>query len=153
MIELRSISGAHCTIEKRAAGLHVEGCFPYGVEANIAGSKELFLPTAFRNSIEGKNTIFLLHEHDIKKRLAHTGNNTLRLVDNDNELLFDADIVNTELRAEGAGISVGFTALRSYSYQGVRVIREADLLELSVVQNPAYPDTKIATRSGAPKFL
>ncbi|WP_346817068.1 HK97 family phage prohead protease [Staphylococcus equorum] len=116
---------------------------------------------AFKNALlnKGKDIDFLA-EHDKKRILASTKNQSLSLFEDDNGLFMEATITPTswgkdtyEMIKSGlyTNMSFGFKAIKDeWKKTGIglyeRTIRELELFEVSVVKNPAYASTTIEAR-------
>lgn len=122
--------------------------------------KERILPGAFTRALSQDNDIHFLAEHDANKILASTRNNSLKLVEDSKGLYMEADISATSygkdyhtLIKDGIlrNMSFGFNVLKDKwkklndgTY--TRDISELRLFEVSVVTNPAYPQSTISAR-------
>lgn len=103
--------------------------------------------------------IALTVQHERAAPVARTGAG-LALADEADGLMFRAELPETP-RAEQAladvragllrGASVEFVAVRETVAGGVRVIRQARLVGLSLVDTPAYPDAGIEARERLPE--
>ena len=150
----------------------LQGRFPYGAATTLAGGRiaksEVFEARAFQGRIDADEDIYLLSGHDFEKPLASRSAGTLVLTDSDDALTFEATIPK-ELRsvsyvadALGAieaglikGVSPGFRVTAKEGSERVeqtsdglrRVVRSADLYEISAVTKPAYPQAQIEARS------
>lgn len=116
---------------------------------------------AFKNAIlNSKHDIDFLAEHDKSKLLASTRNGSLSLTEDDNGLFMEAEIAPTSwgqdiytLIKSGLykNMSFGFKVIKD-EWKKVktglyeRVIKDLDLLEVSVVKNPAYASSTIEAR-------
>ena len=123
---------------------------------------ERIRPGAFKKSLESKQDVLALVDHDRSKVLARTSNGTLSLREDDKGLLveirpnmettFGRDIVASVRRGDVKNMSFGFIAKKDTwvpDKKGASVTREiieADLREVSVVSMPAYAGTSIQTR-------
>ncbi len=120
---------------------------------------EVFQKGAFSEALKS-NDIRALWSHDTSKILGRTKNNTLRLQEDDVGLRFELDLPNTTLgndtfesiqRGDVDGVSFGFRAIeqkwdKRSSNEITRNIIKANLLEISPVGFPAYPDTQVSVR-------
>lgn len=116
---------------------------------NIDRVNDIILPGTFKISVEehrmGKKSVPLLEEH--KSDLIWL-NNIQNLAEEENGLKIEA-IIPEEKKPEfknittKKGLSIGYIVKKSHnilqSGKSVRVITEADLVEISVVDNPANP--------------
>lgn len=116
---------------------------------------------AFGRAIQRAKEIDFLAEHDEKMILASTRNNSLNLVEDDKGLFMSARISPTTwgkdyytLVKDGIiqNFSFGFVAVNDdweERADGIleRTINELDLYEVSLVKNPAYPQSYAEARS------
>lgn len=129
------------------------------------GFREEFAAGVFTKTLQERDTV-LLDNHDPARPIARKSAGTLRLDQTATDLRWDADPVDTSYARDAAanikagnygGCSVGFRSIKEDWYDadgnpsnaavGVRrVVREADLPELSVVTFPAYTDTSVSAR-------
>lgn len=116
---------------------------------------------AFKKALSNrKKDIDFLAEHDSKRILASTKNESLSLIEDDKGLFMEAVITPTswgrdtyELIKSGlySHMSFGFKALKDdWKKAGIglyeRTISELELFEVSVVKNPAYASSVIEAR-------
>lgn len=139
------------------------GTIPYGtLSHDLGGLKERIMPTAFCTSLSNGADIRALADHDSTKLLGRTSNGTLRVVHTDKGLGVEIDMPDTswardvrELvrRKDVRGLSFGFVVRKNghkFTKEGgmtVRELHDVDLREVSIVSQPAYPDTSVALRS------
>jgi hypothetical protein len=158
-------AAAHAAYELRRAGdgsARLEGFFPYGRKATLApGRREMFGP----NALEPRDDVLLLSQHEFAKPLASLGAGTLELRSHDNGLEMRAAITPTVAATQAAadalalveaglatGLSPGFRVLdggdevRRDGEGLLRVVKRAELLELSIVTRPAYPEASVEAR-------
>ena len=127
----------------------------------LYGSKGKFIekvaPTVFQRALDKASNVDMLLNHDIRRKLASTSNNTLELREDNIGLHAKAVISDTEVIEEARcgnlkGWSFGFRAL-SDSWQDdgsvvKRTLEDIDLLEVSVLTiEPAYIATSVQFRS------
>jgi HK97 family phage prohead protease len=148
----------------------LRGRFPYGTATLLQGGRdqrrEVFEARAFGASISAGGDVHLLIGHDFDRPLASRSAGTLDLIDDDQALNIEATIA-TEIRgvsyvadflgtlAAGLvkGLSPGFRVpqggdlVRRDRDGLLRVVRSADLIEISAVTKPAYPQAQIEARS------
>ena len=117
---------------------------------------ERIAPGAFGRSIRGD--VMLYYNHDEQMPLARTTSGTLRLSSDRTGLAFDADLADTTLgrdvrellrRGDLTGeMSFGFMVDRDTwnKARTERTIRSATLVEISIVQRAAYPQTNSSLR-------
>ena len=122
--------------------------------------KEKIQKGAFTRALANGNDVHFLAEHDDNKILASTRNNSLKLVEDDKGLLMTAEISDTSygrdyhtlikdgiLRNMSFGFSVDkdkWKRMNDGTY--TREITDLTLYEVSVVTNPAYPQSTISAR-------
>ena len=122
--------------------------------------KEKICRGTFKRALEKGNDIHFLAEHDDNKILASTRNNSLTLVEDEKGLFMTAEISPTSygkdyhtlindgiLRNMSFGFSVDKDKWKK-SHDGIytREITDLTLYEVSVVTNPAYPQSSIQAR-------
>lgn len=151
----------------------LRGRFPYAVPTVLADGRErrreVFEARAFGASVAAGGDIHLLVHHDFDRPLASRGAGSLEVRDDDDALTFEATIA-PELRGVGyvtdflgtlaaglvGGISPGFRVthggdLVKRDNEGLlRVVRSAELIEVSAVTKPAYPQAQIEARNWTP---
>lgn len=127
--------------------------------------KEVLLPGCFAESIASGRNITALSNHVSQPStlLGTTQANTLRLVDTPASLQFEIDIPDTTEgkdlsvligRGDIKGVSLGMFVMDDdvtvdANNLQTRVIKKAILSEISLVINPAYPQTNVELRSGS----
>lgn len=122
--------------------------------------KEKVSKGAFNNSLAKRKDVNLLYEHNPMNILSSTKNGMMELVEDEIGLKIRAKIVATslgkdvfELVKSGivTGMSFGMKVLKD-SWKKLndgsflRVIDELDLIECTITENPAYPQSVIAAR-------
>lgn len=151
-------------------GLIVQGYIAVNAPSHILGKenkkkwREVIEPGTFGNAIAKskrlKQEIDFLADHDNKKILASTLNNSLFLEEDDVGLYINARISETTwgkdlfvLVRDGIikGLSFGMKVIRenwTMSADGLplRTISEIDLFEISALKIPAYPTTLLESR-------
>ncbi|KAA8616262.1 HK97 family phage prohead protease [Salipiger aestuarii] len=148
----------------------LRGRFPYAVPTLLQGGRErrreVFQARAFGASVADGGDVHLLVHHDFDRPLASRAAGTLDLTDDDDALTFEArlsldladvthvrDFMGTLKAGLVKGISPGFRVphggdLVKRDGDGLmRVVRSADLVEISAVTKPAYPAAQIEARS------
>ncbi|MER2509217.1 MAG: HK97 family phage prohead protease [Amaricoccus sp.] len=162
--------GAGGGLELRAddmGGARLSGRFPYNSATELGpGRRESIAGRAFRSRVEAGEEIHLLLGHDFNRPLASTRAGSLVLRDGDDALLFEATI-SPEMAGSttgrdalamirgrlATGVSPGFIVPRGgdevREAEGglLRVVRSAELHELSVVTRPAYQHAQVEARS------
>lgn len=115
---------------------------------------------AFKRALNRGIDIHFLAEHDKNKILASTRNGSLTLTEDSKGLLMRATISKTsygkdyyELIKDGIlrNMSFGFNVIKDSWKQGKdgtleRSIKDLNLFEVSVVTNPAYPQSNLSAR-------
>lgn len=115
---------------------------------------------AFKRALDRGLDIHFLAEHDSNRILASTRNCSLTLKEDDKGLLMRATISKTsygkdyyELIKDGIlrNMSFGFNVIKDSWKQGKngileRSIKDLNLFEVSVVTNPAYPQSNLSAR-------
>ena len=115
---------------------------------------------AFTDSLDRRDDVRALREHDPMMILGRTTAGTLTLRQDDKGLIAEIDPPNTQAGREALELvrrgdlrhmSIGFNvvddAWATRDGKNWREIRKADLADVSIVAFPAYPDTDIATRN------
>jgi HK97 family phage prohead protease len=122
---------------------------------------ERIAPGAFKRSLQSRNEVKLLWNHDAGEPLASVRGGTLRLTEDEIGLRVEATLANTSRGRDVAelirsktidSMSFGFSVIKD-SWQGeVRTLEAVRLFETSVVSWPAYTATSgtISVRSAAP---
>jgi HK97 family phage prohead protease len=151
----------------------LRGRFPYAVPTVLRDGRdrrrEVFEARAFGASIAGGSEVHLLVHHDFDRPLASRRAGSLTLTDDDDALTFEARL-SPELRGVGyvsdflgalgaglvGGVSPGFQVpaggdeVRRDGTGLMRVVRTAELVEISAVTKPAYPQAQIEARNWNP---
>ena len=151
----------------------LRGRFPYSVPTLLQGGRErrreMFEARAFAASVDDGGDVHLLVHHDMNKPLASRGAGSLTLEDGQDALTFEATLA-PEMRSVGyvqdflgtlaaglvGGISPGFRVPPGGDYVKrernglMRVVKAADLIEISAVTKPAYPAAQIEARNWQP---
>lgn len=166
--------GAHSGgLELRTEGgeTRLRATFPYGRETVLAERmgrerREMIAARAFADRIESGEDVHFLSGHDFNKPLASRSAGTLTLTETHDALTVEATIsadmgqvsyVRDFLTAHAAGLvrglSPGFRVRpggETVEERGnaiLRTIRAADLIEISAVTKPAYPQAQIEARN------
>ena len=125
----------------------------YGDVASVGGISERFESAAFGDA--AALDIVLNRQHDRRVALARTGGGGLTLTDSTTQLTMAVELPDTAdardtlaLVKAGVlrGLSIEFRAVREAFEHGVRVISEAVLTGLAVVDKPAYSESTVVTR-------
>ena len=169
--------GAHSGgLELRTKGgeTRLRATFQYGRETVLGEGlgrerREMIAARAFADRIERGEDVHFLSGHDFNKPLASRSAGTLTLIETDEALTVEARIgadmgqvsyVRDFLSAHAAGLvrglSPGFRVRpggETVEERGntiLRTIRAADLIEISAVTKPAYPQAQIEARNWQP---
>lgn len=122
---------------------------------------EIVMPGAFKRSLQSRNRMMLLWNHDTSNPLASTRNGSLQLVEDERGLKVTATLPDTtlgrdisELVRTGVidSMSFGFSVKKdSWTADGsTRYLEDVTLFEVSLVSTPAYEQTSgtVSVRSG-----
>ena len=154
--ELRTIEGENLNIEGyiNAVGRESELLF-----APKKGKwfKEIIEPGVFKRALQNNTDIPMLLEHDYSKEIARTSNGTLELTEDNIGLKFKANIEDQELytaikNGEINSCSFGFICEDEEiefinNREEKRYIKDIQLLEVSLVKNPAYIGSLVEARN------
>lgn len=156
-METRIVEVDEFEIREDASGMHLEGyaaLFDSRSE-NLGGFTETIQAGAFKRSLDARNDIKFLWNHDTGAVLGSTRAGTLTLTEDERGLRVAADIANTshgrdaaELvrRGDVTGFSFGFSMPArdgdQWSDDGTeRVLKSVRLHEVSLTAFPAYAET------------
>jgi HK97 family phage prohead protease len=125
---------------------------------DLGGFIEYVAPGAFKRSLQSRNEIKLLWNHDTGEPLASLRGGTMQLVEDKRGLKVTARLPNTTRGRDVAellrtkvidSMSFGFNVIRdSWSSDGkTRTLESVRLSEVSVVSFPAYSSTTATVRS------
>lgn len=132
--------------------------------------KERVSPTAFDRALSGNPDVRALWNHNADFPLGRTGNGTLTLRKDSQGLRFElrpdpstfwgASAVAAVRRGDVTGMSFAFLVAENgdtwarAEQDGLaqRTLLDTDLLEISPVSFPAYPQTSVQTRAMVPDF-
>jgi HK97 family phage prohead protease len=128
---------------------------------DLGGFREFVAPGAFKRSLQSRNEIKLLWNHDTNEPLASVRGGSLQLVEDSHGLKVTAKLPNTTRGRDVAellrskvidSMSFGFNVIKdSWSNNGsVRTLESVRLSEVSVVTFPAYTATTATVRSMQP---
>jgi HK97 family phage prohead protease len=149
--------------EQRVEGATLAGyAAVYGEQSRelVEGGRafvERIAPGAFGESVRGD--VKLYYNHDASQPLARTSSGTLKLRSDRAGLAFEADLADTQLgrdvrellkRGDLSGeMSFGFFVEQDSwnRTRTERVVKRAKLVEISIVQDAAYPQTSSSLRS------
>ena len=148
-------------LETRAFELRQQGArtltgiaMRYGNVANMLLGGERFESGAFGN-VEAADVI-LNFQHERPRPLARTGGGGLTLLNDQRRLLMRAELPNTTDADDALelvktkvlrGFSIEFFAREEHFEGRVRVVTQADLVGLALVDRPAYSDSTPALRA------
>lgn len=157
--------------ERRVAAIQPEGSKLVGYAAvfgplseDLGGFRERVAPNAFDRSLADDTDIRALVDHDTAKVIGRRSSGTLQLATDERGLRVEIDLPETtyanDLRAllqRGDVSQMSFAFLvepngekwegRDESGVRIRTLTDVQLIEVSVVTIPAYPDTVAALRS------
>lgn len=113
---------------------------------------EIVKPGAFKRSLQSRNRMMLLWNHDTSNPLASTRNGSLQMVEDAHGLLVTATLPDTTLGRDIAelvrtgvvdAMSFGFSVKKdTWSQDGqTRYLEDVSLYEVSLVSTPAYEQT------------
>jgi HK97 family phage prohead protease len=130
---------------------------------DLGGFREFVAPGAFKRSLQARNEIKLLWNHDTNEPLASVRGGSLQLMEDNYGLKVTAKLPNTTRGRDVAellrskvidSMSFGFNVIKdSWSNNGsVRTLESVRLSEVSVVTFPAYQATTAQVRSMAPSI-
>jgi HK97 family phage prohead protease len=125
---------------------------------DLGGFIEYVAPGAFKRSLQSRNEIKLLWNHDSGEPLASLRGGTLRLTEDNTGLRVEAQLPNTTRGRDVAellrtkvidSMSFGFNVIKdNWSADGrTRTLESVRLSEVSVVSFPAYSATTATVRS------
>lgn len=164
--EQRTLGG---TIAVRAAGDGGQVLEGYAAvfgawSLDLGGFVEQVAPGAFRRTLREQPDVRALFDHDAGRVLGRTAAGTLELREDDHGLLArivppdttaGRDVLESVRRGDLAEMSFGFRTRKDaweWGQNGAndrRTLLDVELLEVSVVAFPAYPDTSVALASRA----
>lgn len=154
--ELRTVEGDILNIEGYVNAVGRESELLYSRKRN-KWFKEIMEPGVFKRALENNVDIPMLLEHDYDKQIASTSNGTLELTEDSIGLKFKATIQDQELyssikNGEINSCSFGFVC-EDAEYEFVnnkeekRYVKDIQLLEVSLVKNPAYIGSLVEARN------
>jgi HK97 family phage prohead protease len=117
--------------------------------------RERVAPGAFKRTIKNGANVAFLYNHDPSTVMARTTSGTLRLSEDDQGLVVDADLDPSDVdvqrlapklrRGDVSQMSFGFSVVKEDTDEDddgeVRVLREVELFDVSPVTYPAYAGT------------
>jgi hypothetical protein len=170
-IERRFLSGTELRAKRDGQPLGVVGYAAVfdQLSKDLGGFREKIASGTFASAITEKQDVRCLFNHDVNHVLGRTTSGTLRLLEDSIGLEFDCDFPdNTFSRDLIASIKRGDISQCSFSFRcveddwspdnAIRTLRDVDLLDVSPVTFPAYPQTSLDARAllwpgGAPDEL
>jgi HK97 family phage prohead protease len=128
---------------------------------DLGGFIEYVAPGAFKRSLQSRNEVKLLWNHDSGEPLASLRGGTMQLVEDERGLKVTAQLPNTTRGRDIAellrtnvidSMSFGFNVIKdSWSRDGqTRTLESVRLFEVSIVSFPAYEATVAQVRSAQP---
>lgn len=161
MISRRSIEATEQKLDGRTLAGYAA---VYGQDSReiVEGGRrfvERIAPGAFNETLSTRADVKLYYNHDASMPLARTRSGTLNLRSDRNGLAFEATLPDTTLgndvralleRGDLSGeMSFGFFVVEdSWSKdRSSRLVKKANLVEVSIVQDAAYPQTSSSLRS------
>jgi HK97 family phage prohead protease len=119
---------------------------------------ERIAPGAFKRSLQSRNEVKMLWNHDSGEPLASVRGGTLKLVEDERGLKVEATLANTTRGRDVAelirsktvdSMSFGFSVIKDSWSGDVRTLQAVRLFEVSIVSSPAYEGTAgtVAVRS------
>jgi HK97 family phage prohead protease len=128
---------------------------------DLGGFIEYVAPGAFKRSLQSRNEVKLLWNHDSGEPLASLRGGTMQLVEDEVGLRVTAQLPNTTRGRDVAellrtkvidSMSFGFNVIKdSWSRDGqTRTLESVRLFETSIVSFAAYPATTATVRSAPP---
>jgi len=161
MISRRSIEATEQKLDGRTLAGYAA---VYGQDSReiVEGGRkftERIAPGAFNETLAAKGDVKLYYNHDASMPLARTRSGTLTLRSDRNGLAFEATLPDTTLgndvralleRGDLSGeMSFGFFVTEdSWNKDRTqRLVKKASLVEVSIVQDAAYPQTSSSLRS------
>jgi HK97 family phage prohead protease len=130
---------------------------------DLGGFIEYVAPGAFKRSLQSRNEVKLLWNHDSGEPLASLRGGTMQLVEDEVGLKVTAQLPNTSRGRDVAellrtkvidSMSFGFNVIKdSWSRDGqTRTLESVRLFETSIVSFPAYSSTTATVRSAQPSI-
>lgn len=132
------------------------------LSANRGGYRDRFVPGVFGDTLNGADgfDVKAFVDHDEDKYLARAANGSLRLESDDDGLKFSLDLPDTQLgndvaklvqRGDLNAMSFGYVPAEFEWHDGedmpIREHTAGTLLEVSVVFDPAFPQTEVVLAS------
>lgn len=163
-IEYRSFSIQIDTNETRAEGeadglIRGHAIVFNALSHDLGGFREIVSPVALTRTLSDGHNVYFLWEHDKKaapRGSTRSGSLIFSVDDKGLAFVLDPRRLNAAERDALAGgdmqMSFGFYAVTDTWHHpdeavSIRTLLDIDLMEVSAVMNPAYPDTTAALRS------
>jgi len=117
---------------------------------DLGGFREFIAPGAFKRSLQSRNEVKLLWNHDAGEPLASVRGGTLKLTEDARGLKVEARLANTSRGRDVAelirsktvdSMSFGFSVIKDTWEGSVRTLNAVRLFEISLVSWPAYQAT------------
>ena len=117
---------------------------------DLGGFREFIAPGAFKRSLQSRNEVKLLWNHDAGEPLASVRGGTLKLTEDERGLKVQARLANTSRGRDVAelirsktvdSMSFGFSVIKDTWEGNVRTLNAVRLFEISLVSWPAYQAT------------
>jgi HK97 family phage prohead protease len=152
-LEIRSEDGAPTRITGYAVVYNA-------LSHDLGGFREVIRPGTFTRSLTDNPDVRALVEHNDLMLVGRTTAGTLKITEDERGLAIELTAPNTTVGRDlvenvrlknYSGMSFRFNTVKdnwNRSADGVvRELTDVDLIEVSVVSTPAYPDTSVAIRS------
>ncbi|MDH6367140.1 MULTISPECIES: HK97 family phage prohead protease [unclassified Breznakia] len=149
-------------IRESESGKKIEGYFiVYNQKTNLFGNIYEQMAKGSIDNALANNDIRCLFDHDSAKVLGRTGNGTLKLKSDDYGLYGEVEINQNDQEAKDihARVERGDINACSFGFYPIAeerteesdgsityTVKEADVIEVSVVTFPAYPQTQVSAR-------
>jgi hypothetical protein len=164
-IEIERRVGSIAEVESEGNKLHGYAAVFNQPSENLGGFREFIAPGAFKRTLDSNEDVRALLDHDTRLVLGRRSAGTLRLHEDTRGLAVEIDLPSTSYAKDAAELirrgdvsqmSFGFTISKgddewlppeSDEPLRRRIVRHANLMEVSVVSIPAYPQTEVGLRS------
>ena len=164
-IEIERRVGSIAEVESEGNKLHGYAAVFNQPSENLGGFREYIAPGAFKRTLDSNEDVRALLDHDTRLVLGRRSAGTLRLHEDTRGLAVEIDLPSTSYARDAAELirrgdvsqmSFGFTLSKGDDEwlppEGDeplrrRIVRQANLMEVSVVSIPAYPQTEVGLRS------
>lgn len=122
----------------------------------LGNFRELIRPGAFTRTLQAGADVRALVDHDPSRIIGRTKSGTLQLREDNRGLLANIDLPDTSVghdlyesvkRGDLSSMSFGFRSIEdTWPTRDRRELIQCDLLDVSVVTFPAYPQTEVQVR-------